>query len=400
MDSSIVKRSALDVGNLKQAHNQYDDFVDVYGPVLTLSEFVIRRNLQLNEQCASVFYAKTAHLNDIDFVEVDRTMLNLIGFKNTFVQQKDKHGNAKVDRNGDIKLKDMRIDFSSALRCLRNTVGFTERTSFDDTDAHFVVKKTGVLDGTLVLNGGQNKQQLWIRMRALEHFIIMANTTNSYMIREFFLDLKRILTEYNKYQTVYRSQLRAHEQLIMKDSQIQELRNDIHLLMEKSDFQATQLKVQYQQLEGQSQQLEVQTQQLDVQSQQLDVLSKLLYKESDDKVLDIECTQKKQELVVLQNKDDPNNCVVLRGQKAHVNMQLKKNQSQMHVVGTVQSYKNPINLYNLFSEQTKQQKDDCFNVTNNKVTLKNGTTPTELVQALQNLEEKKHSVAEKVKSVL
>ena len=139
-------------------------------------------------------------------------------------------------------------------------------------------------------------------MRALEHFIIMANTTNSYMIREFFLDLKRILTEYNKNQTVYRSQLRAHEQLIMKDSQIQELRNDIHLLMEKSDFQATQLKVQYQQLEGPSQQLEVQNQQLDVQSQQLDVLSKLLYKESDDKVLDIECTQKKQELVVLQNK--------------------------------------------------------------------------------------------------
>ena len=48
----------------------------------------------------------------------------------------------------------------------------------------------------------------------------------------------------------------------------------------------------------------------------------------------------------------------------------------MHVVGTVQSYKNPINLYNLFSEQTKKQKDDRFNVTNNKVTLKNGTTPT------------------------
>ena len=400
MDSSIVKRSALDVGNLKQAHEQYDDFVDVYGPVLTLSEFVTRRNLQLNEQCASVFYAKTAHLNDIDFVEVDRTMLNLIGFKNTFVKQKDKHGNVKVDRNGVIKLKDMRNDFSSALRCLRNIVGFTEGTSFDDTDSHFVVRKTGVLNGTPVLNGGQNKQQLWIRMRALEHFIIMANTTNSYMIREFFLDLKHILTEYNKYQTVYRSQLRAHEQLIMKDSQIQELRNDIHLLMEKSDFQATQLKVQYQQLEGQSQQLEVQTQQLDVQSQQLDVLSKLLYKESDDKVLDIECTQKKQELVVLQNKDDPNNCVVLRGQKAHVNMQLKKNQSQMHVVGTVQSYKNPINLYNLFSEQTKKQKDDRFNVTNNKVTLKNGTTPTELLEAFQTLEEKKHSVAKRVKSAL
>ena len=141
MDTSIVKRSALDVGNLKQAHEQYDDFVDIYGPVLTLSKFVTRRNLQLNEQCASVFYAKTAHLNDIDFVEFDCTKLNLIGFKNTFVQQKDKHGNVKVDQNGVIKLKDMRNDFSSALRSLCNNVGFTEGTSFDNTDAHFLVKK-------------------------------------------------------------------------------------------------------------------------------------------------------------------------------------------------------------------------------------------------------------------
>ena len=225
---------------------------------------------------------------------------------------------------------------------------------------------------TPVLNGGQNKQRLWIRMRALEHFIIMANTSNSYMIREFFLDLKHILTEYNKYQTVYRIQRNVHEQMVLKDSQIHELRNDIHLLIEKSE----------------------------IQSQKLDLLSQLLYKESDDKVLDVKCTQKKQELVVLQNKDDPTNCVVLRGQKAHVNMQLKRTQDQMHVVGTLQTYKNPINLYNLFSEQTKKQKDDRFDVTNNKVTLKNGTTPTELVQALQNLEEKKHSVAEKVKSVL
>ena len=104
--------------------------------------------------------------------------------------------------------------------------------------------------------------------------------------------------------------------------------------------------------------------------------------------------------MVLQRKDDPNNCVVLRGQKAHVNMQLKRTQDQMHVVGTVESYKNPVTLYNLFSEQTKKQKDDRFYVTNNKVTLKNGTTPTELLEAIQTLEEKKHSIAEKVKSAL
>ena len=96
--------------------------------------------------------------------------------------------------------------------------------------------------------------------------------------------------------------------MIAKDLQIHELCKDIHLLIEKSD----------------------------IQSQKLDVLSKLLYKESDDKVLDEKSTQKKQELVVLQRKDDPNNCVVLQEQKAHLNQQLKRTQDQMHVVGTAE----------------------------------------------------------------
>ena len=51
-------------------------------------------------------------------------------------------------------------------------------------------------------------------MRALEHFVIMANTCNSFTIREYFLDLKRI-----------------------KDSTIGKLREDIHMLMDKTDRQ-------------------------------------------------------------------------------------------------------------------------------------------------------------------
>ena len=39
MELSIVDTSTLEVAQLKQAHEKYDDFVDVYGPVLTLSEF-------------------------------------------------------------------------------------------------------------------------------------------------------------------------------------------------------------------------------------------------------------------------------------------------------------------------------------------------------------------------
>ena len=63
--------------------------------------------------------------------------------------------------------------------------------------------------------------------------------------------------------------------LSIKDSETHELCNDIHLLIEKSE----------------------------IRCQQLNILSNLLYKESDDKVLDVKCTQKKQELMVLQKFD-------------------------------------------------------------------------------------------------
>ena len=92
---STVTTSVLEIQNLQYAHEQYDDFVDISGPLLNISEFKTRRGLPLNEQCAAVFYGKIAHLKDTEFVELDREMLQMIGFKNTFSKKKNKHGNVK-----------------------------------------------------------------------------------------------------------------------------------------------------------------------------------------------------------------------------------------------------------------------------------------------------------------
>ena len=82
------------------AQEQYGDFVDIHQPLFTISEFQKRRGLPLNEQCANVFYTRTAHLTDNDFIEIDRSILQMIGFKNSFTEKKDKNGNTKVDENG------------------------------------------------------------------------------------------------------------------------------------------------------------------------------------------------------------------------------------------------------------------------------------------------------------
>ena len=114
-------------------------------------------------------------------------------------------------------MDDRQTDFSNAIRCLRNMNCFREGTSFDDINAHFVIVKAVHFDGraaSLAGGAGKNRQDLWIQLRALEHFAIMANTQNSYMLREYFIDLKHIMTEYNMYLEVYKSK----KQLCLKDS--------------------------------------------------------------------------------------------------------------------------------------------------------------------------------------
>ena len=252
MDAMVP--SSLEILNMTYAEEQYGCFVDVYGPVLTIAEFQKRRNLPLNEQISSVFYSKIAHLNDNDFVEIDQSILETIGFKNTLYEVKDKKGAVKVDKDGNSKVRDARSDFYQAIRCLRNTAGFVEGSSFDDTSAHFVIHKHKKLcSSSQVQHGGHNKQSLWIRKRALEHFILMANTCNSFMIREFFLDLKRFMMEYAMYQIVYRTKF----ELCMKDSRIDELHGKLQTLITKTDQQNQQLEYNIQQLKRQNQQLEM-----------------------------------------------------------------------------------------------------------------------------------------------
>jgi hypothetical protein len=298
-------------------------------------------------------------------------------------------------------LQDMRTDFSQAIRCLRNTVGFVEGTSFDDERAHFVIKKFSAklpsfAEKSSHGGAGQNKQSLWIRMRALEHFIIMANTCNRFNIREYFIDMKRIMTEYNMYQTVYR----AKYELCTKDSTIGELRNDIHTLIEKSEFQTKQNEELLIRNEFQTKQNEELILLNQFQCQKLDMLSRIMHKESDDKVLPVKQRSKTQELVVLQKKSDPSYCEVLRGQLNHINSQMKRKRDDMEIVGKISTYKNPINLYNRFGDYLKENREERFKKTNNKIILNNGSTASDLMQTIRSLEEEKHTVAETVKEHL
>ena len=113
-------QQTLKLMDIQSAYEQYDEFVQATHVFCQLlhEDFRIRRQMPLNTQCAQMFLTKTSHLTENDFIEIDRPVLNTFGFKNNWIQQKDKHGSVKVDEDGIIKLKDARADFGNAIKCL------------------------------------------------------------------------------------------------------------------------------------------------------------------------------------------------------------------------------------------------------------------------------------------
>ena len=103
---------------------------------------------------------------------------------------------------------------------------------------------------------------------------------------------------------------------------------------------------------------------------------------------------------MLRKKQQPNHIEVLRGQRTHVNQQVKRKEGEMEVVGKIESYKNPINLFNRFHEAIKQNDDKRFKKTSNKIVLRNGSTAEELMDVLHTLDEDKHAVANNVKNCI
>ena len=195
-----------------------------------------------------------------------------------------------------------------------------------------------VPDGTVSsIHGGHLKKQVKMTKGAYKQLVMETQTEAAKLVRKYYICLEELFVQYLMYQ-------RAYE--VMKSQM------SVTLLTNENTNLSTKLDIVIHQNENMAHQLEIQTQQMQIQTQKLDLLSKILYKESDDKVLDVTSSHKKQELVVLRNKTDPDKCEVLRGQCNHVQSQLKRKQDNMEVIGKVETYKNPINLYNRFSENT------------------------------------------------
>ena len=263
----------------------------------------------------------------------------MIGIKNTFSVKKDKDGNVKIDKFGNPKIQDMRHDFNNALKCLRSTAGFIEGVSLDDMNAHFVIQKLATID-RVEKHGGHNRQHLWIRMRALEHFIIMANTQNSFMVREYFLDLKRLMVEYNMYLSVYRSK----SELSLKECKIT-------CLIEEMRSQREQMNELI--MQSKKTETEITQQNMDMKHT-LDRVMDTVTRIEDKVVLPAQNPKVKELMVIMHSSEDPTMYVALRTQlkykKEAIKQCRKHNGNHFEEAFEILSYQNPRNLFHRFKD--------------------------------------------------
>ena len=179
------------------ASASYESLVNESQPRLQFNAFVQARGFLLNDSFVATFYEKLVDLKDSDFIQIDRSMLQLFGYSNNMLVVK-KGDASEMDEDLNPKYIDKRNDFSSALRALRKMSAFREGISLDDLNADYVL----VSD---ILSRGGKKKNIYVKKRLLEHLCIMSHSPNGHLIREYFLNLHRAITEYVDYQRDYQN---------------------------------------------------------------------------------------------------------------------------------------------------------------------------------------------------
>jgi len=229
--------------------------------------------------------------------------------------------------------------------------------------------------------GGHNAKQIKMTKGAYKELLMETQTDTARQVRKYYIALEELFVQYLLYQRAYELVQEQVEKNVLTNKNI-EMSQQLGVVIKQNN-----------EIIEQNKELKLLS---EAQTEKLDMMSQILYNETNHKVVDVHTERKKQELVVLQNRNDPEQCEVLRGQRNHVNQQLKRKNNTMQVVGKIETYKNPINLYNRFVESG----DTRFDVNYNKIVLKNGSTCDDLMTTFNTLNEDKHETAKKVRNAL
>ena len=205
-----------------------------------------------------------------------------------------------------------RLNFSTVSKLIKKlSVLFPYTSNEYSGDRKNVVITTKILNkpsGSFSSNGGKRyHKEIKMTKNAYKELIMESQTEAARQVRKYYICLEDLFTQYLLYQQAYQAVLSTNRFEILT-AENKELSNKLDKVIIQND---------------------IQSQQLEMQTQKLDTLAQIMHNESNHKVLDVTKPQKKQELIVLQNRLNASQCEIIGGQRNHVNQQLKRKHETM-----------------------------------------------------------------------
>uniref|UniRef100_A0A6C0CTJ1 DUF3627 domain-containing protein n=1 Tax=viral metagenome TaxID=1070528 RepID=A0A6C0CTJ1_9ZZZZ len=268
----------------------------------------------------------------------------------------------------------------------------------------FVVKLASPTGLAVLQNGGQNKEDIYVRRQAFEIFNAVANTDKSQRNMIFLITIKNLVFDYQMYFMAY--MLKKDEyNLSLKDDKIDTLTYEITTLVTEnkqqsyeiqkqsydlsalaSDFKLLMKRTQnidetlrheiglheqtHQLLDEVKNELSDVKNELDTQTDHLNVVIDAVEQVMDHIVPGIKEQLMTDHFVVLHNRDDLDHYYIIRSQKRALTASIRsirKEYPAMYVLVDEIDYTHPKNLFILFKQYLIEHKNDNIFVTHNHV---------------------------------
>uniref|UniRef100_A0A6C0CSX7 DUF3627 domain-containing protein n=1 Tax=viral metagenome TaxID=1070528 RepID=A0A6C0CSX7_9ZZZZ len=328
---------------------KFNWIIDITKHIISIAEFAIRTGVELDEECL-LLCQRIHNKKDTDPIKLDRSMLQIVGFRNTFTE--------KTNKKGTVKLMDERTDFHNAKRCL--TKIFPCGNSPDDIDKQWFIVKTGSPTGLPVLqNGGQNKEDIYVRRQAFEIFNAVANTDKSQRNMIFLITIKNLVFDYQMYFMAY--MLKKDEyNLSLKDDKIDTLTYEITTLVtenKQQSYEIKDLKSRFEHLMTRTEDIHDKLDEQKIENGELKTevvhIRETIEQVNEHVVPEIKERLLTDHFVILHDHDITNHYYIIRAQKRAISTAIrtvKKLHPNMYVLLNEIDYTHPKNLFVIFKK--------------------------------------------------
>lgn len=270
-------------------------------------------------------------------------------------------------------------DKNTLIKKLQNMYPSSDGKREYQGDGFNVVVEKCPVTGSKTHGGKRYEKRIMMTKHAYKKLIMTVNTSNADRVRESYICLEELFIHYLLYQKTFQEVRlnRQNDLLGTENRKLQQFLTSLGYSMQQVIEQNNEMKHA-----------------VDRQTQMLDKITTVMTNDSEHRVLPLSDNNKKQALVVLRNRSEPETVECRRGQEKYIKRVISKkrrNGEDVEIVAKVDKYMNPLNLGNRLAERISG--DERFQMRKLKVKLNHGTTATDLANVLADLDSEKKANA-------